>query len=60
MKYFLVRYCSKNNLFQGSIAIQAKSLHEAQDKFFAWLREQEVYKHMWRLEIEIEELEGSI
>jgi uncharacterized protein YegJ (DUF2314 family) len=54
MKY-LATATSKGNIWTGKVIIQANTLVEAQDKFFAWLKEQSVYSHMWNLEVSIEE-----
>lgn len=54
MKY-LATATSKGNIWTGKIIIQADTLVEAQDKFFAWLKGQSVYSHMWNLEVTIEE-----
>lgn len=59
-KNFVCKYESESNLFQGSIFIQAKSISEAQDKFFDWLRLQPVYSHMWRISIKFEEIEEAL
>ena len=58
MKNFIVKGESENNLFEFELHIQAESLSEAQDKFFAWVRQQPVYSHMWRLQFEFRRVES--
>lgn len=58
MKTYLITYESKSNLFKGRLCIPADNLVQAQDKFWAWLRRQDVYQHLWRLEFDIEEIES--
>lgn len=55
MKVFLVDWSSEGNQESGTIAVQARSVLEAQDKFWDWLREQSIYAHLWRLSFSIEE-----
>lgn len=56
----MATYASPNNMFSGKLAINADNLVPAQDKFFAWLKEQEVYNHMWEINIKFEQLEGLL
>lgn len=55
MKVFLVDWSSEGNQESGTITVQAKSVIEAQDKFWDWLRKQPIYAHLWRLSFSIEE-----
>ena len=57
VKGFVVHYESEGNLFKGSKLIVARTLRDAQDNFFTWLRCQEVYSHLWKLTIKIDEVE---
>lgn len=57
LKGFVVSYESQNNLFKGKKFISAPTLREAQNTFFTWLRDQEVYSHLWKLNIDIEEVQ---
>lgn len=57
MKRYLVAYESKGNLNKGSVIVTADNLVEAQTKFFEWLKSQELYQHMWRLNVEFTEHE---
>lgn len=59
MRKFLALATSQGNVWQGKILIQAADLAQAQDKFFAWLKTQEVYPHMWRLNLEIQEVKQT-
>lgn len=56
VKGFVVHYDSEGNLFKGKKLILAPTIREAQDSFFSWLRSQEVYSHLWRLTINIDEV----
>lgn len=49
MKVFIVEYNSPNNLFKGIKIVEASNIVEAQNKFLFWLRNQNVYQHMWEL-----------
>lgn len=57
MKRYLVAYESKGNLDKGSVIVPAENVAEAQTKFFEWLKSQELYSHMWRLNVEFTEHE---
>ena len=57
VKGFVVHYESEGNLFKGSKLFVAKTLRDAQDNFFTWLRCQTVYSHLWKLTIKIDEVE---
>lgn len=59
-KTFLCKYESKDNLFKGEIVILAERISEAQDKFFSWLKKQQVYQHMWNLNMQITEINQEI
>lgn len=52
-KVYVFKYSSSANLFNGHLAVNAETLTEAQDKFFCWLREQNVYSHLWKLEFDV-------
>lgn len=58
-RHFIVKYESKDNLFKGERVIEGYILSDAQDKFFAWLRLQPTYSHLWSLNVEFREI-GSI
>lgn len=60
MKTYLFTYFSENNIFKGSIAVQAETLSSAQDQFLSWLREQPSYKHLWQLSFQAEEIQSLI
>jgi hypothetical protein len=55
MKAYIVDWSSLGNIDKGTVVIIAKSIPEAQDKFWDWLREKPVYQHMWNLTFSIEE-----
>lgn len=52
---FIAEASSPGNAWKGKVVIRAANIVEAQDKFFAWLRKQEVYTHMWKLHMDIYE-----
>lgn len=54
-KLFVATYYSKGNLFEGELAIFARDLAEAQDKFFSWLKKNQVYTHLWSLTVTFQE-----
>lgn len=56
-KLYLFTAQSTGNVFKASIAIEANSLVQAQDKFLDWLKKQPVYQHMWNLTFECKELD---
>lgn len=58
MKTFLAIYESPNNVFSGKLCIPSTNIEEAQNKFFAWLKKQSAYPHMWKLTVEFEEIES--
>ena len=56
MKLYIFDYSSEGNIFSGEICIEAEGLVEAQDKFFAWLKKQQTYQHMWQLSFKAREV----
>ena len=58
---YLFTYFSKGNLSERSkVAIKADTLSAAQDKFFDYLKNSDLYSHMWHLEVTCEKIEGSV
>lgn len=49
-------YSSEGNIFSGEVCIEAEGLVEAQDKFFAWVKKQKTYQHMWQLSFKAREV----
>lgn len=60
MKTFIVNYESKNNLFKGTLCIQADCIENAQDKFLDWLKQQKTYQYLWSLNFEFSEIQGIL
>lgn len=61
MKNYVVTYNSEDNINdQKPLHIQAKSLVEAQNRFFEYLKTTDLYKHMWQLSVQFEEIGPSI
>lgn len=60
MRDFIATYHSPGNLEKGEIHIRAIDLTNAQDKFFDFLKTTNVYPHMWKLNLEIKEIDNSI
>jgi hypothetical protein len=56
MRAFLFDYESAGNIESGMVVVNAEDLVEAQDKFFAWLRTQPLYSHMWNLAVVAKEV----
>jgi hypothetical protein len=55
MKAYIIDWSSAGNVDKGTVVVTANSISEAQDTFWAWLRVQPVYQHMWNLTFSIEE-----
>jgi hypothetical protein len=55
MTAYIVDWSSSGNIEKGTVVVTANSISEAQDTFWAWLREHPVYQHMWNLTFSIEE-----
>jgi hypothetical protein len=60
MKTYIVNYVLERNCFRGTMAIRADDIESAQDKFLEWLKQQDSYKHLWRLQFQFEEIEGAL
>lgn len=60
MRHFIIHYNSEVNLFKGTVHISAMTVHDAQDKFLKWLREQPAYTHLWQLRFEMTEIKASL
>lgn len=58
MKHYLVKYKSDGNLIENKQLYVGPcyDIVEAQDKFFDWLKKQDLYKRMWKLNVEFEEI----
>ena len=56
-KRYLAIATSPGNVWARRVVIEAKNVVEAQDKFFAWLKTEPVYTHMWRLDMQLELLD---
>ena len=60
MKTYKIKYNSeKYILFSGELFTKANEPSVAMDTFFDWLKEQSVWKHLWRINIEIEEIKNG-
>ena len=57
MKIYLAHYNSRNNVFGGSIYIEADDHKEAMLKFFEWIQTKEVWGHLWKINVELSEVE---
>jgi hypothetical protein len=55
MRYFVANYSSEGNSDKGTVWISADSIVEAQNKFFDHLKTTNLYQHMWKLSLVIEE-----
>jgi hypothetical protein len=56
MKTYKIKYNSERNIFSGELFTKSESPSKAMDVFFEWLKEQSVWTHLWRINIEIEEI----
>ena len=60
-KTYLFTYFSKgNSTTRAKVSVKANDLVEAQDKFFAYLKQSPLYSHMWNIEITCELIESSV
>ena len=59
-KVYIAKYESGGNLEKGESVIFARNITVAQDNFFAWLKNQPLYQHMWTLSLEIREIDDAI
>ena len=59
IKTYKIKYNSEKNLFSGEIFTKANEPSVAMATFFDWLKEQSVWKHLWRINIEIEEIKNG-
>ena len=57
MKIYAAHYDSTANLFKGTLAIEAEDHKEAMLKFFKWVQTKEVWGHLWRINVNIQEVE---
>ena len=57
MKIFAAHYESPCNIFKGVLHIEAKDHKEAMLKFFNWIQTKEVWGHLWRISVELKEVE---
>lgn len=58
MKHYIVKFSSDGNIVPNRQLYigPCHSIVGAQDKFFAWIKKQDLYKHMWKLNVEFEEI----
>jgi hypothetical protein len=59
MKTYKIKFNSEKNIFSGELFTKAESPSKAMDAFFSWLKEQSVWTHLWRINIEIEEIKNG-
>jgi len=57
MKVYAAHYESPCNLFKGTLHIKAEDHKEAMSKFFKWIQTKEVWGHLWRINVGIQEVE---
>jgi hypothetical protein len=57
MKVYVAHYDSTANLFKGTLVIEAEDHKEAMLKFFKWIQTKEVWGHLWRINVNIQEVE---
>jgi hypothetical protein len=53
MTTYIAHYHSDGNIFKGKVAIDAESPSEAMDKMFAWIKNQSVWPHLWKIDISL-------
>lgn len=52
---YLVRITSECNIFDRKIIVSAEDHKHCMIKAFAWLQEQEVWSHLWKVNISIDD-----
>ena len=57
MKIYAAHYESPRNIFKGTIHIEATDHKEAMLKFFNWIQTKEVWGHLWRINVDLKEVE---
>jgi len=57
MKTYAAHYESPRNLFKGTLHIEAEDNKEAMLKFFKWVQTKDVWTRLWRINVEIQEVE---
>ena len=57
MKTYAAHYESPVNLFKGTLHIGAEDHKEAMYKFFKWIQTKEVWGHLWKINVSIQEVE---
>lgn len=61
MKYYICEYTSPGNMSDTrEVFIEANDLTEAQDMFFKYLKNTLLYQHMWKLNMEIRQIESKV
>lgn len=60
MKAYYVTAYSPRNCESIQVAIWATSIDNAQDKFFDYLKKLDLYKHMWNLNVDFEEIKDIL
>lgn len=59
MKHHISTYNLARNIFSGKLYIKQKSPSEAMALFFDWLEEQPAWVQLWRIDVELEEIQSS-
>jgi hypothetical protein len=57
MKVYAAHYESTANLFKGTLHIEAEDHKEAMLKFFKWVQTKEVWGHLWKINVSMQEVE---
>ena len=57
MKTYAAHYESPANLFKGTLHIEAEDHKEAMCKFFNWIQTKQVWGHLWKINVSIQEVE---
>lgn len=57
MKTYAAHYESPANSFKGTLHIEAEDRNEAMSKFFNWIQTKEVWGHLWKINVSIQEVE---
>lgn len=60
MRYYVCEYMSPGNMSEPrEVLIEGNDLTEAQDRFFKYLKSTVLYQHMWKLTMDIREIETT-
>lgn len=60
MKTYIANYHSPDNAFKGELVVLANDHKEAMNRVFEWVKTKEVWNHLWKINIDIREVEMDL